>query len=93
MGLVTEKKVKIFDTSAISKGCLICIECPLWNTEKRGIVTRVTDSCIEFEFIVDMTNVSNRCVVNAEDIEGCIVRWTEDMKTINTYPEVAEDDT
>ena len=92
MGLITELKVKSIDISAISKGCLIFVEGKLWNNPKRGIVTRVTESSIEFEFLVDNTNVMNRCLLTAENIENFTIRWTENMETIHNYPEVTTND-
>lgn len=88
MGLIVEKKVNTFDTTSISKGCLAYIKELSSGKALTGTVTRVSETEIEMMFIAESTNVTNRITIAAKDIESYMIRWTSDLETINSYPEV-----
>lgn len=88
MGLVKEKKQTVIDTSAISRGSFIYIECELWEQPKRGIVAKADEDGIEVLYRTGIADAVDRLVITPQDLEKCALRWSEDLETISVWPEV-----
>lgn len=87
MALITKKQVDVFDTSLISKGDLIHVECTNWLEPRNGIVIYVSEQKIVFLQYPGIANVTNRQELYVSEVDDGTykIRWSSDLVTVNEY--------
>ena len=89
MTLIIDGVSKIFDTSQINKGALLYAKHKTWPEGCRGFVTSVGENELVVQYHPGIGNITNHFFLPAKEVAAgeWEVRWSDDLKTINEYPQ------
>jgi hypothetical protein len=91
MALITSKTEELIDLTAISRGALIQAKEATWTTAKNGIVTAATAEKLIVISLADAGSMMNYFEILASEAAAgnWVIKWTNDMVTINSYGETS----
>lgn len=87
MALVTEKAIKTFDLSEISRGYLLWGKHYTWDKGKAGFVTAATEKELIIQYHPGVGNVTNHFIIPVSEVlDGqWEIRWSADMSEVFKY--------
>lgn len=89
MALIIDDVSKVFDTSQINKGALLYARHKTWPEGRKGFVTSVCENELAVQYHPGIGNITNHFFLPAKEVAAgeWEVRWSDDLKTINEYPQ------
>ena len=87
MALVKRVTKDLFDLDVIKDGDFVCVESPLWDEPKKGIVLKRSEDKIVIIQHPKIANVTLRFTLDPGFLEecSCTVRWSSDLVDVNEY--------
>ena len=92
--LLLELNSPVFNLEEIKRGGVVYAKKDVWDEGICGIITEATEDQIRIQYLPDIHNVINHCVIRASQVAAGIweLRYSVDgLVTVHKFPEGQED--
>lgn len=92
--LLLESNTPVFNLEEIKRGGVAYAKKDVWDEGICGIITEATEDQIRIQYLPDIYNVINHCVIRASQVAAGMweLRYSSDgLATVLNYPEKQED--